>query len=86
MSCTRLGSGGPGADTWVQQAAASRFKLGSTAFVRVCATAHLSEIEASAALLRTAFLHMPSLQTLLMVAGGELSFTEPGGRLGGWRQ
>ncbi|GLI68959.1 hypothetical protein VaNZ11_013487, partial [Volvox africanus] len=78
VPCTRLGhSAGPAAG-WTQEAAGERFKLGSTAFVRVCATDPLYEIEAASALLRVAFLHIPSLQRLLMAAGGELSFTEPG--------
>ncbi|GLC35782.1 Cilia- and flagella-associated protein 61 [Pleodorina starrii] len=78
VPCARLGHAGGPAEVWTQEAAGPRFKLGSTAFVRVCTTDPLYEIEAASALLRAAFLLIPSLQTLLMTAGGELSFTEPG--------
>ncbi|EFJ42895.1 hypothetical protein VOLCADRAFT_107000 [Volvox carteri f. nagariensis] len=81
IPCARLGHANSAVESWTREAAEPRFKLGSMAFVRVCATDPLyeaSSIEAASTLLRNAFLLIPALQTLLMVAGGELSFTEPG--------
>ena len=76
VASVRFGSKCPDAMSWVQDHPASS-KPGM-AFVSVAAFSAEHELEASAALLKAAFLTVTPLQTLLLATDSDIIFSEPG--------
>lgn len=76
VATVRFGSKCPDALNWIQENPLSS-KHGS-AFVSVSAFSSEYEVEASALLLKAAFLTVTSLQTLLLATDVNMTFSEPG--------